>query len=237
MSAFNKARYNVARYNVNSGGAVWLTGSASASFGFRFAGETFYCQGNARASFEPVTLRLDKGFMARGSAAETFAHTSKALSYSYLRMNAAETFDVEALNLSQIINADGIGAEAFETDTNLSQIINADGTGSASVDTGRCELGQIIFESADCGEVFASTVDVIALTEFVCEFPDLVLKPGQTLVIDASTFNVLLDGENAIHLQKGDWLDDMNRNTQSITITGTGASRLTAEILYTERFL
>lgn len=237
MSAFNKARFNLARYNVEVSGAVWMTGSAAASFTFKFAGQTFYCYGNSNVSFISGDMRLDTGRFTSGSAVETFDQASDVLGYFKLTAGAAETIDMETLNLSQIAMLTAAAEETAAAESNLSQIVNANGSVSETLDIEKCSLSQIIFDAADGGEVFVATVDIVAQTEYTCEFPGLTLKPGQTLVIDASTFNVLLDNQNAIYLQKGDWLDDLNRNTQSIIITGTGASRLTAEILYTERYL
>lgn len=237
MSAFNKARYNLARYNVEAGGQTWLQGAAQVTFGFSFAGMTYYGYGNSRVSFVSDDLQADRGRMMRGSTSITFAETDcSVIGYFNLIVTYINTCTA-ALNLSQIVSAAGSTIENFDAALNLSQIISADGTGAASYDAERMTLSQNVWSTADFGEVFNATADVMALTEYVCEFPDLILRPGQTLVIDAGTYNVLLDGDNAIHLQQGDWLDSMKRNTQTITISGTGASRLTAEILYTERYL
>ena len=66
----------------------------------------------------------------------------------------------------------------------------------------------------------------------------LTLMPGQRLIVDASNYNVLLDGENMIHTQEGEWLDEISRETTSITVTAAaGQAGLSANILYTERFL
>lgn len=240
MSAFNKGQFNLARYNVEVGGIYWLSGSAYATFRFSFAGETFYCRGNSRASFIADNLQLDRGRCTQGSAIENFGQNAYALGYFSFKANVYESFNRENLNLSQIamLTTENGPIETLDQDAiNLSQSAYIDGGAYETFDIEKCNLGQIIFESSDCGEVFASSADVISLSEYVCEFSGLTLKPGQVLVVDASSFNILLDGKNAIHLHKGEWLDDLNRNTQSITITGTGASRLTAEILYTERYL
>ncbi|MBQ6519485.1 MAG: hypothetical protein IJI14_12245 [Anaerolineaceae bacterium] len=66
----------------------------------------------------------------------------------------------------------------------------------------------------------------------------ITLKPGERLIIDANNYNVLLNGENAIYVQSGDWIDELIRNTTAIEITAaSGGSNLAASILYTERFL
>ena len=93
------------------------------------------------------------------------------------------------------------------------------------------------FTSIAGNELVSQTVDVMAIDEIVCEL-NLELMPGQRLIVDASNYNVLVDGENMIHTQVGEWLDELTRETNSITITAAeGGGGLSANILYTERFL
>ena len=93
------------------------------------------------------------------------------------------------------------------------------------------------FTSGAGNELVSQTVDVMAIDEIVCEL-NLTLMPGQRLIVDASNYNVLVDGENMIHTQVGEWLDELTRETNSITITAAeGGGGLSANILYTERFL
>lgn len=235
MSAFNQIRYNLARYNIPSAQLILASGDARVSFVFKNAQQIYLAKGIAEVKINAESLKLDRGYIAAGSASENFTATSKVNGYFWINVNA-QIFFGAAINLSQDILAIGPGTEEFQTAINLSQDIHAIGS-AAEVYEPEINYSQDIHATADIGEVFTSTSDVISLVERVCEFPGLVLKPGQVLIIDAGSYNVLLDGENAIHTQKGDWLDDLNRNTQSITISATGISRVTAEILYTERYL
>ena len=71
----------------------------------------------------------------------------------------------------------------------------------------------------------------------VCEL-NITLKPGQKLIVDATNYNVLLDNENAIWAQSGAWIDELTRETSSISINASsGVANLSANILYTERYL
>lgn len=93
------------------------------------------------------------------------------------------------------------------------------------------------FTAGAGNELVSQTVDVMAIDEIVCEL-NLTLMPGQRLIVDASNYNVLLDGENMIYTQVGEWLDELTRETNSITITAAeGGGGISANILYTERFL
>lgn len=56
------------------------------------------------------------------------------------------------------------------------------------------------------------------------------------LEIDSDIFEVLLNGENALHLHSGEWLF-LDRNIESISIdSGTGGA-LTGSLIYNERYL
>ena len=58
------------------------------------------------------------------------------------------------------------------------------------------------------------------------------------MIIDANTYNVWIDQQNAVYVHSGDWLDELNRETQDFVITAaSGAGNLEASILYTERYL
>ena len=97
-------------------------------------------------------------------------------------------------------------------------------------------IGQLFYETGESTEVVDASVSAIALDEIICEL-SVTLKPGQVLVIDANNYNVLLDGQNAIHIQSGAWLDELNRETQNVRITADYPTNLSATILYTERYL
>ena len=235
MSAFNQIRYNLARYNIPAAQLILASGDARVSFVFKNAQQIYLAKGIAEVKINAESLNLDRGYIAAGSASENFTATSKVNGYFWINGNA-QIFFGAAINLSQDILAIGHGTEEFQTAVNLSQDVLAFGASVEILESDHM-ISQDIHADGDSGEVFTSTSDVVSLAEYICSFPNLVLKPGQVLIIDAGSYNVLLDGENAIHLQQGDWLDELNRNTQSITISATGISRVTAEILYTERYL
>lgn len=65
---------------------------------------------------------------------------------------------------------------------------------------------------------------------------EITIPPGSTLVIDSNNYVVLLDGENVIWCQSGDWLF-LNRNTYDIVLDFVGGQSTTQKILYTERWL
>ena len=79
---------------------------------------------------------------------------------------------------------------------------------------------------------------VLEHSEIKTCYLDITLEPGQKIIVDSGSYNVLLDNENAIWAQSGDWIDELVRETSSISISATeGVNNLTASIMYTERYL
>lgn len=86
-------------------------------------------------------------------------------------------------------------------------------------------------------ELVSQVSDATVVEEIACLL-NLTLEPGQHLIVDASNYNVLVGNDNMIHTQEGEWLDELTRDTLSITVTAAeGGAGLTANILYTERYL
>lgn len=64
----------------------------------------------------------------------------------------------------------------------------------------------------------------------------LTIPPGGELRIDSGLFLVLLDGENALHAQSGDWVD-VSRELLRLNIESASGGGLEGQMIYTERFL
>ena len=98
-------------------------------------------------------------------------------------------------------------------------------------------LGTDLLLIASGYELISESASVVVLDQKVCNLT-VTLKPGQKLIIDAGNYTVLLDGENAIELQNGEWIDELDRETTDISIlAATGTDYLTASITYQERYL
>lgn len=109
-------------------------------------------------------------------------------------------------------------------------------TGGETVDaetTVYCEYRTV----ADGNELVSQVADLAIVEEIACVL-NLTLQPGERLIVDANNYNVLVDNENMIYTQEGEWLDELTRDTYSITVTAaSGGAGLQSKILYTERFL
>jgi len=98
-------------------------------------------------------------------------------------------------------------------------------------------LGANIAIPTEGFELVSADATSEAIETNVCVL-DITLKPGERLIIDANNYNVLLNGNNAIWIQSGDWIDELIRNTTEIKIdAAAGAGNIKASILYTERYL
>ena len=249
MSGFNNLKFNLAPFNIEkTEGLVLLKGASITSFKFIFAGIDVFFHGNAAISITSNEPKIDKGRIFTGNTAVNFVSDSNVLGIFNLIGKIEAAFDAD-INLSQQAYANGSVEETIDAETNISQEAYMEGFSVESFDVTKTTysesgdlitgivLSQAVYENSDIGEVFQASADIVALSEIVCELPGLVLKPGQVLIIDSGSYNVLLDGDNAIHLQSGDWLDNLSRSTVNIRISGTNATRLSASVLYTERYL
>lgn len=78
---------------------------------------------------------------------------------------------------------------------------------------------------SDAGRQSTSRVSVI-----------ISIPPGGELRIDSDTFRVLLDGENVLYAQEGDWLN-LSRNVLYLDIESATGGELEGSLTYQERFL
>lgn len=64
----------------------------------------------------------------------------------------------------------------------------------------------------------------------------LTIPPGGELRIDSELFSVLLNGENALHAQSGDWIN-ISRSLLRLVVESASGGRLEGQLIYTERYL
>lgn len=124
----------------------------------------------------------------------------------------------DALNASSYASVDILWAESYAAALTSA----ADGVKDILVDTLLYEL-----LGAVSGAGTQSTERVsIAVT----------LPPGGELRIDSDTFRVLLNGENALDKQSGDWIT-LSRDLLYLDIESAIGGGLSGNLIYTERYL
>lgn len=238
--------FDLARYNLNPFNASSLTRWLTMDFSEEVTTVTgvnvnvyprIYCNEKVEADIIGAPCR----FLDESEGTEIVSEeVTDIVAIHYLVISGTEDV-TKVLNASSESFLTMTFAEEITADTALGQKLCLVSPMEEIVDAD-VPLGQNIWLYADGYELVSESASLDAIHESVCYLgtPDnpLTLKPGDKLVIDASTYNVLLNGQNAIWYQAGDWLDEMNRNTISIDITASaGLANLSATILYTELFL
>lgn len=64
----------------------------------------------------------------------------------------------------------------------------------------------------------------------------ITIPPGGELRIDSELFLVLLNGENVLYAQSGDWIN-VSRNLLRLIVESAKGGKLTGQLIYTERYL
>ena len=65
---------------------------------------------------------------------------------------------------------------------------------------------------------------------------EITIPPGGELRLDSDIFTAMLDGENVLYAQSGDWINVSRELLRLIVENATGGA-LEGQIIYTERFL
>jgi len=61
------------------------------------------------------------------------------------------------------------------------------------------------------------------------------LNPKDQLILNSDIFDFTINGENALHLHSGDWIN-LNRILEDFIIEASGGQKLDGQIIYNERF-
>ncbi len=64
---------------------------------------------------------------------------------------------------------------------------------------------------------------------------DIRLNPKDELILNSDIFDFTINGENALHLHSGDWIN-LNRILEDFIIEASGGQKLDGQIIYNERF-
>lgn len=234
--AFNLAQFDLTSFNIDVGNTRYIRAlgveTVSSSIGSALQ---IYARaiGNERVN---ETANGAAGRFVKAKGTETIAEAVMNGQLSIiLYPKFYETVSQETDIVAEIYSP-SIFTETITADTTLGSNIYAYPIFSEEIDAVTA-IGADIYPSAEGFELVSESASLEALELKTCTLT-VTLKPGQRLIVDSSTYNILLDGENAIEIQSGDWIDELNRETTDIAITAaSGVENLTASILYTERYL
>lgn len=240
--AFNLARYNLQPYNT----AGEKTRKISVSIA-----ETVSASVGTSSKISPLTIINERvnasvsGELTRKIRKASISETIEELVVDALAsvvMNLALVENVETE--SDISANDSLAVSMIEivsTESDINAEIKLPVSITESVTTSS-NLGAVIKTDPQIYELVDATASLEALDMKICHIgttaDKFILKPGERILINAETYNVVLNGENATYYQSGDWIDELNRQTESIRVTASsGVKNLTVSILYTERYL
>lgn len=84
-------------------------------------------------------------------------------------------------------------------------------------------------------EVLTSIMDAGSQTTEIARF-DITLPPGGEIRIDSETYRVLMNGDNILYAQSGDWLT-LTRELMYFDIESATGGALEGTMIFTERYL
>lgn len=163
-----------------------------------------------------------------GNAVSTTQFVRSVALAEALQGNAASTCDIHlSASLTETLHASGwIGADILMQSALLTERLNGQGWMGADITTAAF-LYETLLGSLSLYDVEYSITEIAGA-----------LPPGGELIIDSDPdhFQVLLNGTNAIHLHKGDWIR-IGRRTVDITVQATNDNNFELEVYYYTLYL
>ena len=237
--AFNLAQFNLTAYNSGSDNAIWVNaifsenvtpviGTSSEIYLLAFGTEKVLTDG----------MLLGNGVYISAAGGETVTKDIVGGMSSVVLGSVVgyETITEEA-TAQCLVYPPTVGLEQVTGDLHMGAVIQPPNAKGSETVNAIAITDKETYLIASGYELVSASVNLEAVDIIVCEL-NITLKPGQKLVVDANNYNILLDGENAIWAQSGAWIDELTRETTSISVnTSSGVANLSANILYTERYL
>lgn len=241
MSAFNNARYNLTPFNHKTEEIKWLTFAFAEKVGFiSTTSEARFLQFDGNEFVQGSNFQCARGYIKQAeNAVETIS--SQLTAYPYFKFSLNENVSIDnSFSASQHAFPASDGEESIKCSILESSYNMFHLELDESVDRGENEdfhLSQFFYAGNEGNEVIDANTSVEAYDEYICDLSGIVLQPGEVIVIDAGNYDILLNNQNAIHYQNGEWIDEMKRSTKSIKIVADYPDNLSATILFTERYL
>lgn len=93
----------------------------------------------------------------------------------------------------------------------------------------------IVSFTESLSEVLGGHMSTSVLTQQIF-IANVTIPPGGRLIIDSNLFTMTMNNQNAIHLQKGDWIT-LDRKTVYLDVSSSTGGRLNGSIIYQGRYL
>ena len=236
--AFNLARYDLTAYNIGGQPTLYLAaqGAEKVTTSIGFSSDIFLSLIGSEQVNRSIS-GLPCHFIEGSSGLETVDElVAEGETFVILAPKFVETITTDGVTQAADIMPEAIGQEIIDEACTFAGNITVSAYGAEKVNK-NCKIGAVNNLSAEGYELVSESASVVVLDIRTCQLK-CTLKPGDRLVIDASTYTVLLNGENAIELQSGDWIDELDRDTTDLSfICSSGTAQLSAYITYQERYL
>lgn len=231
---YNDRRYNLARYSVNQE-------ARTVEAAERFS-ETMLAVAGAAI---PVEFRDRYAETLQGSVQGTISVISAFPAFAGLFAVAKMSADVVTwATLSESLTVSAYGQK--DTPTVLAALDELSARGWASKDipvplaledclTARLAGSKDIPVPFKASEVLTSMLEATSQTTEQAIL-QLTIPPGGELRIDSELFLVLLNGENALHTQSGDWIN-VSKDLLRLIVESASGGQLRGQLIYTERYL
>lgn len=231
---YNNKRYSLTRFSVNQetrsreivenfSEAMGAVAGAAVPVDFRGKyAETL--QGSIRGTVSVVTLLAERDDLS--AAVKMSADVLSGLSAEETLQTAAYGQKNIPANLSEAgeLTARSAASKNIPAPLKLADAIIARTAGSKNVPS-----------SLKVAEVMTSMLEATSQTTERTTL-QLAIPPGGELRIDSELFLVLLNGENALHTQSGDWIN-VSRDLLRLVVESASGGQLRGQLIYTERYL
>ena len=172
-------------------------------------------QGYTRGTISVVstTVKMSANIVAQFTAAERLAAEVGAIKNLRAALTSADS-------LAAAVQ----GSKHIPTIVAAYEALNANGSASKNICTA--------FVAAD---ILTAIMDATSQTAGVV-LMQVTIPPGGELRLDSDVFLAMLDGENVLYAQSGDWINVSRELLRLIVESATGGA-LEGQIIYTERYL
>lgn len=231
---YNDRRYSLARYSVNQETKT-----------FEIAERFSETMGAVAGAAIPVDFRDRYLETMQGSARGTVSVISRFSAASGLFTAARMSADViTRATLSEALQANTYGQKNTPAALAVLDELAARALASKNIPapleladrlTAAAAGSKDVPASLKVSEVLTSMLEATSQTTERTTL-QLTIPPGGELRIDSELFLVLLDGENALHTQSGDWIN-VSRDLLRLIVESASGGQLRGQLIYTERYL
>lgn len=231
---YNDRRYNLARYSVNLetktvGIADTFTEALNSVAGVAIPVETRERYSDTMGGYVRGTISVVSTMKA-----EAGLFTAAKMSANVIvKAVAAETISAAVVATKNtpaaLTSEDALAADIWAS-KNIPETVRG-----AEALTAFATASKDINSALVVGDILTALTDATSQTTETAVF-QIAIPPGGELRIDSDAFFVLLDGENVLYAQSGDWINVSRELLRLIIESATGGD-LSGQLIYTERFL